>query len=83
MGDSELLFDSNWGHEGNRNLVMNAFGWATHQSDKVTIRPPDRATSSLTLDAALLGRIRFLATDVLPLSLLGVGLAIWLSRRNK
>ncbi|WNG18928.1 GldG family protein [Cystobacter fuscus] len=83
VGDSELLFDSNWGHEGNRNLVMNAFGWATHQADKVTIRPPDRATSTLTLDAALLGRIRFLATDVLPLSLLGVGLAIWLSRRNK
>ncbi|OJH38287.1 GldG family protein [Cystobacter ferrugineus] len=83
VGDSELLFDSNWGHEGNRNLVMNAFGWATHQSDKVTIRPPDRATSTLTLDAATLGRIRFLATDVLPLSLLGVGLAIWLSRRNK
>jgi ABC-type uncharacterized transport system involved in gliding motility auxiliary subunit len=83
VGDSELLFDSNWGHEGNRNLVMNAFGWATHQSDKVTIRPPDRATSTLSLDAAMLGRIRFLATDVLPLSLLGVGLAIWLSRRNK
>ncbi|MET0400968.1 MAG: GldG family protein [Cystobacter sp.] len=83
VGDSELLFDSNWGHEGNRNLVMNAFGWVTHQSDKLTIRPPDRATSTLTLDATLLERIRFLSTDVLPLSLLGVGLAIWLSRRNK
>ncbi|MGZ3459702.1 MAG: GldG family protein, partial [Archangium sp.] len=23
MGDSELLLDSNWGHEGNRNLVLN------------------------------------------------------------
>ncbi|HZH15524.1 MAG TPA: GldG family protein [Archangium sp.] len=83
VGDSEILMDSNWGHEGNRNLVMNAFGWATSQVDKVTIRPPDRAASTLQLDADMLNRIRFVSTDVLPLSLLGVGLAIWLSRRNK
>jgi ABC-type uncharacterized transport system involved in gliding motility auxiliary subunit len=83
VGDSEILMDSNWGHEGNRNLVMNALGWATNQVDKVTIRPPDRAASTLQLDADTLNRIRFVSTDVLPLSLLGVGLAIWLSRRNK
>ncbi|REG28680.1 ABC-type uncharacterized transport system involved in gliding motility auxiliary subunit [Archangium gephyra] len=83
VGDSELLMDSNWGHEGNRNLVMNALGWSTNQEDKVTIRPPDRAASTLQLDADMLNRIRFVSTDVLPLSLLGVGLAIWLSRRNK
>jgi hypothetical protein len=83
VGDSELLLDSNWGHEGNRNLVMNTLGWATSQVDKITIRPPDRAASTLQLDADMLGRIRFVSTDVLPLSLLGVGLAIWLSRRNK
>ncbi len=83
VGDSELILDSNWGHEGNRNLVMNALGWATQQVDKITIRPPDRAASTLQLDAAMLSRIRFVSTDVLPLTLLGVGLAIWLSRRNK
>ena len=27
--------------------------------------------------------IRFFSTDLLPLSLMGMGLAIWLSRRNK
>ncbi|PTL82553.1 GldG family protein [Vitiosangium sp. GDMCC 1.1324] len=83
VGDSEILLNSNWGHEGNRNLVMNAFGWASAQADKVTIRPPDRASSTLQLDTDMLNRIRFVSTDVLPLSLLGVGLAIWLSRRNK
>ncbi len=83
VGDSELLLDSRWGHEGNRNLVMNALGWATNQTEKITIRPPDRATSTIQLDTELLNRIRFVSTDVLPLTLLGVGLAIWLSRRNK
>ena len=82
VGDSELLLDSNWGHEGNRNLVMNTLAWATQQPSMVSIRPPDRATSTLQLDAEMLRRIRFFSTDVLPLSLLGVGLAIWLSRRN-
>jgi ABC-type uncharacterized transport system involved in gliding motility auxiliary subunit len=83
VGDSEILLDSRWGHEGNRNMVMNALGWATSQVEKITIRPPDRAASTLQLDADTLSRIRFVSTDVLPLSLLGVGLAIWLSRRNK
>lgn len=83
LGDSELLLDSRWGQEGNRNLVMNALAWATHQQDKIAIRPPDRATSTLSLDVAMLNRLRFISTDVLPLSLLGVGLAIWLSRRNQ
>jgi ABC-type uncharacterized transport system involved in gliding motility auxiliary subunit len=83
FGDSQLLLDSNWGHEPNRNLVMNAFGWATNQGQKVTIRPPDRDISTIDLDQGTLARIRFVATDLLPLSLLGVGLAIWLSRRSK
>ncbi len=83
VGDSEILLDPNWGHEPNRNLVMNALGWASNQLTKITIRPPDREVSTLELDAATLRGIRFVTTDLLPLSLLGVGLAIWLARRNK
>ena len=83
FGDSDILVDPNWGDEPNRNMVMNAFGWATNQVQKITIRPPDRDISTVDLDGPRLGRIRFLATDLIPFSLLGVGLAIWLNRRNK
>lgn len=83
FGDSELLVDANWGHEGNRNLVMNALGWASNQVAKITIRPPDRDVSTLHIDDALMSRIRFVATDLLPISLLGIGLAIWLKRRTQ
>lgn len=83
VGDSELLLDANWGHEANRNLVLNALGWATNQVEKITIRPPDRATSTIQLEPELMAKIRFVATDLLPLSLLGLGLAIWLARRNQ
>ncbi len=83
FGDSELLVDVRWGIEPNRNLVMNAFAWATNQANKITIRPPDRDISTLDLDREALSRIRFLATDLMPVTLLGIGLAIWLTRRNK
>jgi ABC-type uncharacterized transport system involved in gliding motility auxiliary subunit len=83
MGESEILLDANWGHEANRNLVMNALGWVTHQVEKITIRPPDREVSTLKMDGAMLERLRFVSTDLLPLSLMGMGVAIWLSRRNK
>ncbi|XXF80447.1 GldG family protein [Myxococcaceae bacterium GXIMD 01537] len=83
VGDSELLLDANWGHEANRNLVMNALGWATQQVKRITIRPPDREGSALEMDPDMLARLRFVATDLLPLSLLGIGLAIWRSRSNK
>ncbi|TQF13480.1 hypothetical protein FJV41_23785 [Myxococcus llanfairpwllgwyngyllgogerychwyrndrobwllllantysiliogogogochensis] len=83
MGDAELLLDPNWGHEPNRNLVMNALGWASNQVTKVTLRPPDREVSTLELDADDMDHIRFISTDLLPLTMMGLGLAIWLTRRNK
>lgn len=83
FGDSELLLDVNWGVENNRNLVLNAFGWVTEQAAKVSIRPRDRDVSTLELDGDMLTRIHFTATDLLPLLLLGIGVAIWQTRRNK
>lgn len=83
FGESELLVDANWGYEPNRNLVLNALGWASNQVSKITIRPPDPEISSLDLAPKVMRKIRFAATDLLPLSLLGVGLAIWLKRRNQ
>jgi ABC-type uncharacterized transport system involved in gliding motility auxiliary subunit len=83
FGASQILVDVNWGHEPNRNLVMNAFAWATAQVNKITIRPPDRDISTLEIDNQLMSRIRFVATDLAPISVLAIGLAIWLSRRHK
>jgi len=83
FGDSTLLVDAYWGHEGNRNLVLNAIAWSSNQFQKVTIRPPDRDISTIDLDTGGLARIRLFATDLLPLTVLGLGLTIWLTRRNK
>jgi ABC-type uncharacterized transport system involved in gliding motility auxiliary subunit len=83
VGDSELLVNALWGHEPNRNLVMNGLAWASTQIQKITIRPPDRDISTLDIDDETMGRIRFLAMDLLPVGLIACGLVIWLARRNK
>lgn len=83
FGDADLLADVNWGVEPNRNLVMNAFGWASNQANRITIRPPDRDISTVDLDQDMLSRIRFAATDLFPVTLLAIGVAIWITRRNQ
>ncbi len=83
FGNADILVDAYWGHEANRNLVMNAIAWASAQVQKITIRPPDRDISTLDIDEKMLTKIRFFSIAALPLSLIGVGLSIWLLRRNK
>jgi ABC-type uncharacterized transport system involved in gliding motility auxiliary subunit len=83
FGDSDIIADVNWGVEPNRNLVLNAFGWASNQANRITIRPPDRDISTVELDQDMLSRIRFVATDVLPMTLLAIGVGIWITRRNQ
>jgi hypothetical protein len=83
FGGSQVIVDAFWGFEPNRNMVMNAFAWATSQVQKITIRPPDRDISTVDLDAPRLAKIRFVSMDLVPLGLLGLGLAVWLNRRSK
>lgn len=83
LGASRLIVDANWGHEGNRNLVLNAVGWVSTQVNKITIRPPDRDISTIDMNRELMDKIRFLSADAWPVLLIGFGLAIWVSRRNK
>lgn len=82
FGDSELLVGA-FGHDPNRNLVMNAFAWATQQSQKITIRPPDRDISTIDLTPEVVSTIRLVSMDLLPTLLIGVGLTIWLTRRSR
>ncbi|MFT3835810.1 MAG: GldG family protein [Myxococcaceae bacterium] len=83
FGCSLILADVRWGDEANRNLVMNSVAWASAQIQKISIRPPDRDISVIDLDDRLMLKIRFLSIAVLPLLLLGVGMSIWITRRNK
>lgn len=82
FGDTQVLLDL-FGIEGDRNLVLNTMGWLGNQPKKLTIRPPDRDISALQIDGAMLGNIRLVVMDVLPMLLIGVGLTVWLTRRSR
>ena len=82
IGDSEILVNALWGHEANRNLVMNGIAWTAAQSAKITIRPPDRDVSTIDITEDTMAKIRFASMDLLPVLLIATGLVIWLSRRN-
>jgi|CXWL01.1.fsa_nt_gi ABC-type uncharacterized transport system involved in gliding motility auxiliary subunit len=83
LGSSLLIVNASWGNEANRNLVLNVMAWASTQVNKITIRPPDRDISTIDMNPELMNKIRFLSADAWPVLLIGFGLAIWVSRRNK
>ena len=83
FGDAQFITDGLLAHDPNRDLAMNAVAWAANQLQNITIRPPDRDVSTVDLDDGTLAKIRFLAMDLLPMLLLGIGLSIWVLRRNK
>lgn len=82
FGDSEVMVGA-FGYDPDRNLVMNALAWATMQTQKITIRPPDRDISTIDLTPELFSTIRLLSMDLFPMLLIGVGLTIWLTRRAR
>ncbi len=82
FGDSDLLVGA-FGHDPNRDLAMNAFAWATQQTQRITIRPPDRDISTIDLTPEMVSTIRLWSMDILPTLLIGVGLTIWLTRRSR
>lgn len=83
FGDSGLVINANWGNEVLRNLVLNAFGWTSTQVQKITIRPPDRDISTITIDDKMMQQISFLSVIFLPQLMIALGIAIRVSRRSK
>jgi ABC-type uncharacterized transport system involved in gliding motility auxiliary subunit len=68
---------------GNRDFFLNSINWLADQGDRITIRPKSRDGSRIFLTQAQVTGLRFLTMDALPVSLLGLGLAVWLIRRSK
>jgi hypothetical protein len=82
FGDSDILHGT-FAYEPNRNLVLNAFAWATEQVKKITIRPRDRDVSTVDLSPEQLANIQVLSMDLFPTVLMAVGLSIWRARLSR
>ncbi|MGC4115898.1 MAG: GldG family protein [Myxococcales bacterium] len=68
---------------GNEDLFLNCVNWLSEQTERITIRPRLRDASRLYLTKDQQSTIFILAIDVLPVTLLALGLAVWLVRRSK
>jgi ABC-type uncharacterized transport system involved in gliding motility auxiliary subunit len=68
---------------GNRDFFMNAVSWLAEQEDRITIRPKSREGSQVLLTDAQATAMKFVTVDVLPVALLGLGLAVWMVRRSR
>lgn len=81
FGSSQFAVDANFRYPFNPNLLMNSLAWMTHEESKITIRPKYRAASWLMLDEDQMKFITFFSSDILPLLILTLGIAIWQMRR--
>ncbi|RCN58540.1 GldG family protein [Acidiferrobacter thiooxydans] len=82
LGDSDFAANSYIGEGGNLALAMNLANWLAH--DDAFINLPNRASPdlTLTLTSAEEDVIAFGFLLVLPLLLLGAGVAVWWRRRR-
>jgi ABC-type uncharacterized transport system involved in gliding motility auxiliary subunit len=82
-GDADFFSNKYLHLGGNRDFAMNAIGWLAEQEDRITIRPKSREASLVLLTEAQVTALKFLSVDVLPVALLGIGLAVWTVRRSR
>jgi gliding motility-associatede transport system auxiliary component len=82
-GDGDFFSNKYLQLGGNRDFAMNAVGWLAEQEDRITIRPKSREASMVMLTEAQSTALKFLSVDVLPVGLLGLGLAVWMVRRSR
>jgi ABC-type uncharacterized transport system involved in gliding motility auxiliary subunit len=82
-GDGEFFANQYLQLLGNQDLFQNAVSWLAEQEDRITIRPRSREASRLFLSQAQVSGLKFATILVLPMSLLAVGLGVWLVRRSR
>jgi len=82
VGDHDFASNGNLSVLGNSDFALNALNYLVGQTERLSIRPRQRAASRLFLTASQMSGIRFFATE-LPIGLLALGLAIFFNRRAK
>ncbi|HEU4381852.1 MAG TPA: GldG family protein [Anaeromyxobacteraceae bacterium] len=83
VGDADFFANGYRDLLGNLDFFMNGVGWLAEQEDRITIRPRTREASRLFLSEAQVTALKIVTIDLVPVALLGLGLAVWLVRRSR
>ena len=82
-GDADFLSNQYLGNGSNLDLGMNMFNWLSHDDNLIAISPRSAPDTRLELSQNSQLAIAVFFLLILPLSLLGTGIRIWLLRRNR
>jgi ABC-type uncharacterized transport system involved in gliding motility auxiliary subunit len=65
----------------NRDLALNAFNWLSADEDLISIRPKEPEDRRLNISGNRMSLIFWWSVVLLPLTVVGAGLMVWLRRR--
>lgn len=84
VGTTSILDDSvnSYIRGSNFDFIVESVNWLQDKANSVYIRPKTSTGSNLFIDQGTMIVIMFLSVIVLPVIILGIGLFIWLRRRN-
>jgi len=68
---------------GNEDLFMNTVSYLAEATDRITIRARSREASHLAMTPQQTSLVQFFSIDVLPVTLIAIGIAVWRVRRSK
>ncbi len=81
FGDSDFATNGFFNLQGNGNLFLNTVSWLAEDESFISIRPKVPEDRRLTLTQAQ-GRITYyISLVLLPLSILTIGISVWMKRR--
>ncbi len=83
FGDSDFASNQYVQTVSNMDFFLNSVNWTASEEDRISIRPKTRGNSMIHLTEAQANFIKFFSIDIIPMSILAVGVAIWQVRRRR
>jgi len=81
VGDSEFASNALIASSGNGDFFLNIVSWLVEEEELISIRPKDPEDRRVTLTAGQTKIVMYLSLLILPLSVLVLGVGVWLKRR--
>jgi ABC-type uncharacterized transport system involved in gliding motility auxiliary subunit len=81
IGDSDFASNAHIHNGGNGDLFLNSISWLAEEEHLIDIRPKEHPFRRLIVSERVSRFIRFFSVGLLPLSVLIIGVAIWLRNR--
>ncbi|MBF0620806.1 MAG: GldG family protein [Magnetococcales bacterium] len=83
VGDSDFATNGYLNFTGNTDLFLNMVRWLAEDEDFIAIKPKSITDAGLTLTASDGAMLFWILVLIIPASILGLGLGIWIRRKRQ